>query len=142
MKNYYNILEVSKNASSDESVQCYTTRQILLLEELCKASKQALLAHNQMLAARDSLLAVEGQKCFVPSSARELEDVKIVKSVSGNLPFLFTHQERNGYLSCNISRRYASINMARNLFEICEKISEQCQDFDNKECHECTSEKA
>ena len=99
---------------------------LTMLETMLELSNRALAVHAEIIAARDSMSAVQGAVCFAPSSTREIEDVQMVQDVATNLPFLFTHQEAQGYLSCNLPRRYAVIAMARNLHPVCESINREC----------------
>lgn len=101
-------------------------KDLSLLETMCDLSNRALTVHAEIIAARDSMSAIQGAVCFAPSSAREIEDVQMVRDVAEKLPFLFTHQEAQGYLSCSVPRRYASIAMARDLHAICTSIDREC----------------
>lgn len=102
------------------------SNHVSLLETMCDLSNRALAVHAEIIAARDSMSAVKGAVCFAPSSAREMEDVQMVRDVAEKLPFLFTHQEAQGFLSCSVPRRYASVAMARDLHAICTSIDREC----------------
>jgi len=123
---YPNALDECGVGEVDANGDIEDSNDLSLLEKMCDLSNRALAVHAEIIAARDSMSAVQGAVCFAPSSAREMEDVQIVKDVAENLPFLFTHQEAQGYLSCSVPRRYASISMARNLHTICTSIDREC----------------
>lgn len=119
--------DTSGNSQIAEVKQWCSDEQLSLLDSLCEASNQALVAHAEVIAARDALSIIKGATCFAPSTLVEEEDVNVVKEVASHLPFLFTHPEANGYLSCNISRRYACVGLARNLHPVCSALNSQCE---------------
>ena len=105
----------------DESLQ-----QLSMLETMCDLANKALVTHAEIVAARDSMSAVRGSVCFAPSSVHEMDDVRFVQEVASELPFLFTAQEAQGYLPCNVERRYAAVAIARDLQAICNSINHEC----------------